>query len=53
AITVWGISDQFSWLNTYNLSGCSSGILPTPLPWDNNFAKKPAYTGMLNALMGQ
>jgi endo-1,4-beta-xylanase len=52
AITVWGISDKYSWLNTYNLSGCSSGMLPTPLMWDDNFGKKPAYTGMLNALMG-
>ena len=52
-ITTWGISDQFSWLNTYNLNGCSNGMLPTPLMWDNNFAKKTAYTGTFNALMGQ
>ncbi|MBV9946088.1 MAG: endo-1,4-beta-xylanase [Myxococcales bacterium] len=53
AITVWGISDKDSWLNTYNLSGCTNGMLPTPLLWDNNFAKKSAYTGMMNALIGQ
>lgn len=53
AVTTWGTSDTYSWLNTYNKSGCSSGMLPTPLMWDDNFAKKPAYTGMMNALMGQ
>jgi endo-1,4-beta-xylanase len=53
AITTWGISDKDSWLNSYNLAGCSSGMMPTPLMWDANYAKKPAYTGTLNALMGQ
>jgi endo-1,4-beta-xylanase len=53
AITVWGISDKDSWLNSYSKSGCSSGMLPTPLMWDNSFAKKSAYTGMMNALIGQ
>jgi endo-1,4-beta-xylanase len=53
AITTWGISDKYSWLNTYNLSGCSGSMLPTPLMWDDNYGKKPAYTGMLNALNGQ
>ncbi len=53
ALTIWGISDKDSWLNTYNLNGCSNGVMPTPLLFDANFAKKPAYASTLNALMGR
>jgi endo-1,4-beta-xylanase len=44
-ITIWGISDDLSWL--YN------GGKDYPLMYDKNFKKKPAYTGVLNALQGK
>ena len=46
AVTVWGVTDKFSWLDGMN---CAS---PMPLLFDANYAKKPAYTGFLDALNG-
>lgn len=41
-ITIWGIDDPDSWRATQ-----------LPLLWDKNFAKKPAYSGVLQALQGK
>lgn len=53
AVTLWGITDKFSWLNSDTRTGCASGQLPLPLLWDDNYAKKPAYAGVTDALLGR
>ena len=53
AVTVWGITDKFSWLDTDTRTGCAAGQLPLPLLWDDNYVKKAAYSGALNALLGR
>jgi endo-1,4-beta-xylanase len=52
AITFWGTSDRFSWLNTFNETNCG-GMNPSGCLWDSNWMKKLAYTGVLNALTGR
>jgi endo-1,4-beta-xylanase len=42
-ITIWGVADQDSWLAT-------GGKLEYPLLFNNNYSKKPAYAGFLQAL---
>jgi endo-1,4-beta-xylanase len=44
-ITVWGVSDSDSWLNTV-------AVPDVPLLFDKNYAKKPAYSGLKQALQG-
>ncbi len=46
AVTVWGVSDKYSWLNGVS---CAA---PQPLLFDYNYGPKPAYTGVLDALLG-
>jgi endo-1,4-beta-xylanase len=43
-ITVWGVTDKDSWINT------SQGKRDFPLLFDSLYAKKPAYAGILQAL---
>jgi endo-1,4-beta-xylanase len=38
-ITIWGVSDKNSWITGRH-----------PLLWDENFQKKPAYTGFVNGI---
>jgi endo-1,4-beta-xylanase len=57
AVTVWGITDKFSWLNisvnSSSPAGCATGQSPLPLLWDDNYAKKSSYTGVMDALLGR
>ncbi|MGW2521759.1 endo-1,4-beta-xylanase [Streptomyces sp. NPDC001617] len=43
-ITTWGITDKYSWV-----PGTFSGY-GAALPYDENYAAKPAYTGLSNGL---
>jgi endo-1,4-beta-xylanase len=52
AITFWGTTDKYSWLNTWNELDCG-GRKPSGLLWDDNYQKKPVYTGVMNALLGK
>ena len=46
AVTVWGVSDKYSWLNGVS---CAT---PQPLLFDDNYGPKPAYAGVLDAFLG-
>jgi endo-1,4-beta-xylanase len=45
-ITVWGVADTDSWINTVTNPDF-------PLLFDANYAKKPAFTSVIQALKGQ
>lgn len=54
SISLWGVSDPNSWLNT---NGCTQGMImletqPSPLAFDSSFARKPAWWGVHDALTG-
>jgi endo-1,4-beta-xylanase len=46
AVTVWGVSDKYSWLNG---ATCAT---PQPLLFDDSYGPKPAYAGVLDAFLG-
>jgi endo-1,4-beta-xylanase len=48
SVTVWGVTDKYSWLNAADR--CAA---PQPLLFDDLYAKKPAYRGVMDALLGQ
>jgi endo-1,4-beta-xylanase len=52
AVTFWGVTDKYSWLNSVTDLGCTGSETPRPLLLDNNYNKKLAYTGVMNALLG-
>ena len=45
-ITIWDWTDKYSWVSS-TFSGQGAAC-----PWDENYEKKPAYTGILTALGG-
>ncbi len=54
SVTLWGLSDPNSWLNT---NGCMQGMVvldtePSPLAFDASLAPKPAWWGIYDALTG-
>ncbi|OQD79351.1 hypothetical protein PENANT_c053G02808 [Penicillium antarcticum] len=45
-VTIWDYTDKYSWVpGTFSGQGAAC-------PWDDRLVKKPAYTGILNALGG-
>jgi hypothetical protein len=44
-VTTWGISDAFTWIEGF------FGVDGAPLPFDEQFAPKPAYAGMRDAML--
>lgn len=51
AITLWGITDKYSWLNTA-FPCASESSSPWALPWDDSYVRKPAWNGIMSALLG-
>ena len=54
SVTVWGLSDPNSWLNS---NGCTQGTItldtqPAPLAFDEAFGRKPAWWGIYDGLTG-
>jgi endo-1,4-beta-xylanase len=47
AVTLWGVTDKYSWLNGRSCAAAHG------LVFDDNYAKKAAYTGLTNALLGK
>ena len=52
AVTFWGITDLYSWLQNEDDTGCTPGQDPAGLLWDASYNKKPAYYGVMDALTG-
>jgi endo-1,4-beta-xylanase len=51
AVTMWGITDKYSWVNNFNESGCN-GQSARALLWDDNYQKKGSYESVMQALTG-
>jgi endo-1,4-beta-xylanase len=54
SVSVWGLSDPNSWLNT---NGCTQGTItldtkPAPLAFDDGFTRKAAWWGIYDGLTG-
>jgi endo-1,4-beta-xylanase len=47
SVTIWGVTDKYSWRNGQT---CSE---PRPLLFDDTYIAKPAYSGVLEALLGR
>jgi len=52
AITFWGASDKYSWVKDFNETNCA-GKNPSACLWDDNWMKKSAYDGVMDALVGK
>jgi endo-1,4-beta-xylanase len=54
SITTWGVTDQFSWLDRDQSMWSWAGQGPhTPLLFNADGSRKPAYAGVFQALLGQ
>lgn len=51
SLTVWGLTDAYSWL--IDEAPCTDAtFVPQPLLFDDSFARKPAWLGLRDALLG-
>jgi endo-1,4-beta-xylanase len=50
-ITIWGVNDKNSWL--YSPLSTNTNVHDYPLLYDNDYNKKSAYSGVLQALKAQ
>lgn len=49
-ITVWGVVDKYSWLQSSNsVGGASNGCAQCPLLFDDNYMAKPSYWAFVDA----
>lgn len=53
AITVWGITDKYSFLNDRMDLQCAGSLPPRPLLWNDEHQKKPSFAGVMDALLGR
>jgi endo-1,4-beta-xylanase len=53
AITIWGITDQHSFLNDRTDLQCAGPLPPRPLLWNDEYQKKPSFDGVMDALLGK
>jgi endo-1,4-beta-xylanase len=53
-VTLWGVTDQYSWLNGQSPCSEEEGETgePWPLAFDDGYQKKPAWSGIAAALLG-
>ncbi|HEV2424271.1 MAG TPA: endo-1,4-beta-xylanase [Terriglobia bacterium] len=54
SVVTWGLSDRYTWLTPrYNPTFARADGLPgRPLPFDSDFAAKPAYWAVIRAIQG-
>lgn len=52
-VTIWGITDKYSFLNDRTDLQCAGTELPRPLLWDDAYVQKPAFDSLLDALAGK
>jgi endo-1,4-beta-xylanase len=54
AVITWGLTDRYSWITNghYPETVRSDGLPPRPLPYDADYAPKPAYIAIAEALNG-
>ena len=52
-ITLWGVTDKYSWLNSFAPCGQGQTGSPWALAFDDNYARKPAWQGIVDALAGR
>jgi endo-1,4-beta-xylanase len=51
AVSVWGVGDRYTWLNSDDFC-TDKRYRPAPLLFDEEFARKPAWWGVYDALNG-